>query len=142
MSRIKLNLVLLFLAFALPTFTSCESEEYSFYEVDRIVGSWKLMEVYNENGQWIPAENAYKYTFHEDGTFISTRFSQCTTGNYHIENEEIFLEFDCSNNRMKGITSSSSTFIEEFNYEGMNVIFIPINSTCDQGCKLKFKPIN
>ena len=32
--------------------------------------------------------------------------------------------------------------IEEFDYEGNNVIFIPTYPACDKGCKLKFEPTN
>ncbi|ADF51927.1 lipocalin family protein [Zunongwangia profunda] len=147
MNKIKLNLLLLFCSCWLFVLSGCDNEEYGMYEVDRIVGSWKLVEVYNDNGdghgQWSPAENAYSYTFNEDGTFSSTRFSQCNTGNYSIQNDEIYLDFDCNNNnRTIGIGSTSSTIVEEVDYEGINVIFIPTYPACHQGCRLKFEPIN
>ncbi|MCL6217879.1 lipocalin family protein [Zunongwangia pacifica] len=138
--------MLLFCACWLLTLSGCDNEEYGMYEVDRIVGSWKLVEVYNDNnngrGVWSPAENVYSYTFNEDGTFSSTRFPQCTGGNYSIYDDEIVLDFDCNNNRTMGISSVSSTFIEEFDYDGNNVIFIPTYPACDKGCKLKFEPTN
>ncbi|WBL25752.1 lipocalin family protein [Zunongwangia sp. HGR-M22] len=127
---------------SLFTSISCDTQDYGMYEVDRIVGSWKLVEIYNDNNQWTPAENTYSYTFNEDGTFISTRFPQCTIGSYSIQDDEIYLDFDCTTNRMIGIASTSSTIVEELDYEDVNIIFTPAYSDCDQGCRLKFKPIN
>ncbi|MFC6860346.1 lipocalin family protein [Zunongwangia atlantica] len=145
MNKIKQHLLFLFCSSSLLILPSCDNEEREMYEVDRIVGSWKLVEVYSVDasghGEWTPAEYSYSYNFNEDGTFTSTRFSQCTTGNYSIYTDELALDFECTSTGM-GIASASSTYIEEFDYEGNNVIFIPTYPACDQGCRLKFEPAN
>ncbi len=149
MNKIKQHLLFLFCSGLFLVLPSCDSEEHNMYEVDRIVGSWKLVEIYSENasgeGQWTPAVNSYSYTFNENGTFTSTRFSQCTTGNYSVYSGELALDFECSNNGISTMSISNtaaSSYIEEFDYEGSNVIFIPTYPACDQGCRFKFEPTN
>lgn len=110
-----------------------------------IIGTWKLIEIYNDsgdgNGRWNSVEDGYTYNFSANGEFTSTRFSECGNGNYSIVSNELSLDFDCEG-FTAGIENPDGIFIELFTFESNYVILTPTYLTCIEGCGWKFKKIN
>ena len=71
----KLLILILSILFSL---TSCSRDEVNTHS-KRILGTWKLIETYGSDGgsspQWTTVSNGYTYTFGNDGTLISDRFT-------------------------------------------------------------------
>ena len=109
-----------------------------------LVGKWKLTETFNSDGgtppEWTAIDNGYTYSFHQDGSFTSNRFSECTHGTYTLEANLLKLDFGCTD-FTSGIESPKGTFIEEINFEKEFVILIPTYLTCFEGCKYKFEKL-
>lgn len=132
---------------AVISFTSCsENENQLRNDNDRkIIGQWQLIEVYESNGgsinQWNSVDNGYLYTFNINGTFTSSRFSECSTGNYSITDNLLTLDYDCLNFDT-GIESPAGTFVESYNFENDVLILVPTYMTCDEGCGWKFSKIS
>lgn len=110
-----------------------------------LIGTWKLIEVYNNPGygpgSWNSVENGYTYTFYTFGQFTSTRFSECSSGNYAVTSDEVALNFGCDG-FTTGIESPAGTFIEQLTFESNTVIFNPTYLSCAEGCGWKFEKIN
>lgn len=131
---------------AMISFSSCTEDENQLRtQNDRKVnGQWQLIEVYESNGgsinQWNTVENGYLYTFNADGTFTSSRFSECSSGNYIVTDTLLTLEYGCPN-FSTGIESPAGTFIESYSFENDELILVPTYMTCDEGCGWKFSKV-
>jgi len=127
------------------TILSCSNEDEKVENVNSIVGTWKLIEIYNDpgdgSGSWNSVENGYSYKFAVNGEFTSTRFSECSSGNYSINSNELTLNFDCDG-FTAGIENPEGTFIENYGFESNTVILVPTYLNCDEGCGWKFEKIN
>lgn len=136
------NLILLFSL--ILSFSSCSQNGEEKINDNSIVGTWKLIEVYSSDGgsnpQWKPVENGYTYTFNIDGTFTSTRFSECSVGKFELNNSTLTLRFDC-NGFTTGLESPVGTFIENFNKNNNEIILKPTYLNCIEGCGNKFQKI-
>ena len=123
--------------------TSCNSDDTNKQD-NNIIGTWKLIETYGSDGgnnpQWTLVNNGYMYTFNENGSFTSNRFSECSEGNYSISANNLTLDYSCSNFDT-GIETTAGTFLEEYSFEGTNIILTPTYLTCIEGCKFKFQKI-
>lgn len=123
----------------------CNKEDDNTEQEKSIVGNWQLIEIYSNpgagSGNWNSVENGYTYSFSANGEFTSTRFSECSTGTYSIESNELSLDFDCDG-FTTGIESPEGTFIEQLTFETKDLILKPTYLNCIEGCGWKFKKIN
>ncbi|MDB9874548.1 hypothetical protein OAC97_04760 [Flavobacteriaceae bacterium] len=131
---------------AIVSLTSCIEDENQLRSEDdlKIQGQWQLIEVYESNGgninQWNSVENGYLYTFNTDGTFTSSRFTECSTGNYSLTDTLLTIDYDCPNFNT-GIESPAGTFVESYSFENNELILVPTYMTCDEGCGWKFSKV-
>lgn len=105
-----------------------------------INGSWLLTEIYESDGiigSWKEVENGFVYTFNNDMTFTSTRFTECTYGTYSTTNQVLTLMFGCEGFDT-GIENPPGTFIENMDFDGKDLILSPSYMNCDEGCGYKF----
>ena len=123
--------------------TGC-SEEKNEQQNNSIYGTWKLIELYQSDGgsnpQWTTVDVAYTYTFNNDGTFSSTRFTECTSGTYDKSNNSITLDYGCDGFNT-GIELPPGTFVESYIFENANLILTPSYLNCFEGCAYKFEKI-
>jgi hypothetical protein len=78
--------------------------------------------------------NGYTYTFHQDGTFNSDIFDNCSGGTYVLDNNQIILIFDCNGL----INSYTNNYLLSDGY----LFLSPENSLCIEGCSSKFQKIS
>ena len=142
MKIIKLSLLMIL---SLAFFTSCNNDDENTGEDNSIVGTWKLIEIYNDPGDgagsWNSVDNGYLYKFFENGQFTSTRFSECSSGSYSMNSTELTLDFDCDG-FTTGIEDPEGTFVENYTFESNRIIFVPTYLNCIEGCGWKFEKIN
>lgn len=123
----------------------CSNDDENIKTEKSIIGNWKLIEIYNDpgdgSGSWNSVDNGYIYNFSENGQFSSTRFSECSTGNYTIDSNQLTLDFDCDG-FTTGIEEPEGTFIENYTFESNTVIFVPTYLNCIEGCGWKFEKVN
>ncbi len=123
----------------------CSNDDENIKEENSIVGTWKLIEIYNDTGDgsasWDSVENGYTYSFSLNGEFTSTRFSECSTGNYSMNSNKLTLDFNCDG-FTTGIENPEGTFIEDYTFESTRIILVPTYLSCDEGCGWKFEKIN
>ena len=131
---------LIFILTTLISLSSCHIDDND----NSIIGTWYLIEIYSSDGgsnaQWTSATNSYIYQFMENGSFISNRFSECTTGTYTIENDKLILNFGCEG-FTTGIESPQGTFIEQMRFENGYLILKPTYLNCIEGCGWKFNKL-
>lgn len=134
----------MYLILSIFFFTTGCSEEEAKPKEDFIYGTWKLIEIYQSDGssnpQWTNVDSGYTYTFNNDGTFSSTRFSECTSGTYEVSSNSITLDYSC-NGFDTGIENPPGTFVENYFFENNNLIIIPSYLHCIEGCNYKFEKI-
>lgn len=127
----------------LLSLASC-SDDDTKSQNENILGTWKLIETYGSDGgsnpQWRPVDNGYTYTFNNDGTFSSTRFTECTTGTYGVSNSTIILDYGCAGFDT-GVENPAGTFVENYSYENGNIILTPSYMNCIEGCAYRFEKI-
>jgi hypothetical protein len=123
----------------------CSSDDEKIEAEQSIIGTWKLIEVYLDpgdgSGNWSSVENGYTYNFLANGQFTSTRFSECSTGNYVIDSNQLTLVFDCDG-FTTGIEEPEGTFIENYTFESNTIILVPNYILCIEGCGWKFEKVN
>lgn len=137
MKKMFLILSILFL------FTGCNHEDPKQQE-NSIYGTWKLIEIYQGDGgsnpQWTTVNSGYTYTFNNDGTFSSTRFTECNSGTYVMSSDLITLKYNC-NGFDTGIENPPGTFAESYIFKNTNLILTPSYLNCIEGCDYKFEKI-
>ena len=120
------------------------SEEETKQQEQSIYGTWKLIEIYQSDGgsnpQWSNVDTSYTYTFNKDGTFSTTRFTECTQGTYDKSNNSITLDYRC-NGFNTGIENPPGTFVERYIFENAHLILTPSYLNCFEGCDYKFEKI-
>ncbi|MBE8725910.1 lipocalin family protein [Flavobacterium hungaricum] len=116
---------IILLLFVIILQLSCSNDRENGTKENGIVGTWKLSEGYVGDGtvntKWIAINNGYTYTFKNDGTFTSTRFNDCQSGNYTLETNLLTLDFDCAG-FTTGIENTPGTFIENYKMEKGKII--------------------
>lgn len=137
---LKLGMIFCFVL----TISGCSNDDENIKDENSIVGTWKLIEVYDDpgdgSGSWNSVENGYTYNFSLNGQFTSTRFSECNSGNYSINSNELTLDFDCDG-FTTGIEDPEGTFIENYTFELNRIILVPTYLNCTEGCGWKFEKI-
>lgn len=119
-------------------FYSCTQDS----ENSDLNGKWKLSEAYISAGgpqYWVDVENGEEIEFFESGTFNSDRFNECTTGSFSIEQNELLLEYSCS--EFNPISENENGFITykleiHSNYFVLTPTSGPI---CIEGCSYKYQ---
>ena len=135
MKNMFLILTMLFL------YTGCNEEDTKQQEKS-IYGTWQLIEIYQSGGgsnpQWTAVNIGYTYTFKDDGTFSSTRFTECTSGTYKTSTNSITLDYSCDGFDT-GIESPPGTFVENYMFENNNLTLTPSYLNCVESCDYKFE---
>ena len=119
------NLILIFTILLL----SCSNDDNKPQE-NPLKGTWKLIETYSSDGgsnpQWTSVENGYTYTFNSNGTYSSTRFSECSTGEYTITDSTATL-YDISGNPVKSKTPFDGKMNVEKVKAGLYILVVTTN---------------
>jgi len=107
-----------------------------------IIGTWQLAESFIDigdgSGDWMSVDDGYEYKFTSNNEFTSNRFSECTSGTYSINMNQITLDFGCEG-FSTGIESPDGTFIEQYSFDSNDLILRPTYVTCVEECGLKFR---
>lgn len=115
--------------------TGCSEGEAEQQE-NSIYGTWKLIETYGSDGgnnpQWTSIVDGYTYTFNDDGTIISDRFT-CNGGYTLISSNQVTINFNC--------VDSQFNLMYTYSFENQNLILTPDLSNCDEGCGEKYEKI-
>lgn len=133
MKQIILILTLIFLT------SSCSNDDKKL-DTSNIVGTWKHYEEY-DNFKWNKVKDGYTYTFNANGTFKSTRFTECITGKYSVVSDKLTLDYDCDEFTTQA-ESPAGTFIENYKLETGYIYLSPTYLSCFEGCGSKFKKIS
>ena len=122
-------------------FYSCTRDNPQNFEKSDLNGKWKLSEAYISAGgpqYWVDVENGEEIEFFNNGIFNSDRFSECTTGSFSIEQNEILLEYGCS--AFNSISQNENGFITyKFEFYSNYFVLTPTSGpTCIEGCSYKY----
>jgi len=127
-------------------FTGCSEEETKQQE-NSIYGTWKLIEVYSNigNGEnsWNEVDVGYTYTMNIDNSFLSTKYNECNSGKFEIDNAKntISFIFDCLS--FYPCVNQSNSCIEYFSFQEEKLILSASYQDCDEGCpQFKFEKIS
>ncbi|WP_217900268.1 lipocalin family protein [Lutibacter agarilyticus] len=122
----------------------CDNDDSNDNEKS-IVGTWQLIEIYSDigdgKGKWNSIENGYKYEFDSENRFTSDRFSECQSGTYTLNENELILDYDCDG-FTAGIETPEGTFVERITFESDKLIINPTYLMCVEGCEWKFQKID
>ncbi len=108
-----------------------------------IIGNWKLVEASISSGgpQYLVAvENGEEFNFLSTGIFISNRSSECTSGIFSIESNELILKYDCDG-FITGVENPEGAITYTITYESNYLILIPTSVICTEGCSYKYEKI-
>ena len=107
-----------------------------------ITGTWILTEAYISAGgpqYWVDVEDGETIRLSEDGTFTSDRFTDCDTGDFSVQEDELTLEYACeefesvSQNEEGLITYRLELFSDYF-------LLTPTSGPiCVEGCSYKYE---
>jgi hypothetical protein len=131
---------LFFIPVLIFTLLSCSKSDNDNSIEPSVVGKWKQIELYNSDGgsspNWHTVTNGYTIEFLSNGTFNSTKHTECSTGKYTISSiNEITLTYDCTNFTNKYIEKQE-------NLTNAQLILKPAYMNCDEGCSVKFTKVN
>lgn len=116
-----------------------ENQDLSLLNVS-ILGNWKLVEAYISAGgpqYWINIENGEEITFLSNGSFSSNRFSECTTGVFSIESNELILDYNCSG-FITEFENPEGAITYKLAFESNTLILTPTSVICIEGCSYKY----
>lgn len=110
-----------------------------------IYGKWQLVAQWYGNALedeeddtpfiWQPVANGETYQFNPNGSFSkSGEPSVNCQGRYEYNSSQALLSIICETN--------DNPYEYKTEWENNNMILIPTNGTCIEGCKFKFKKIN
>ncbi|OBQ56416.1 hypothetical protein JJL45_13680 [Tamlana sp. s12] len=122
---------------------NCEkSNEPLISEETLIVGKWELTEAYISAGgpqYWIDVENGHDINFLENGTFTSSRFTECTTGNFSINENKLLLKYNCQDFHSESENEQGYiTYDLEF-YSDYFIVSPTSGPICNEGCSYKYQ---
>ncbi len=123
-------------------FYSCTSDNPSDLENSYLIGKWKLSEAYISAGgpqYLVEIEDGEEIEFFQSGTFNSDRYTECTTGNFSLEHDELRLEYSC--NEFNPIAENENGIITykletHSNYFALTPTSGPI---CIEGCSYIYR---
>ena len=129
-----------FLSILILGLLSCGSDDRTM-GTSGLVGQWKLTEAFISAGgpqYWVDIENGEEFTFFENGTFSSNKFSECTTGIFSTDQNGLSLQYDCDgfDPKSENIDGFITFDLElETNYFIVTPTSGPI---CIEGCSYKY----
>lgn len=106
-----------------------------------ILGKWQLVEASISSGgpqYWVTIENGEEFTFSSDGSFVSDRFSECTTGDFSVESNELLLNYNC-NGFTTEYENSEGAITYKITFESNYLLLTPMSVLCIEGCSYKYK---
>lgn len=88
---------------------------------------------------WVAIENGEDIDFFENGMFSSTRFSDCTTGSFSVEQDILSLRYNCDG--FESIAENQDGFITyDLKFEAGSFIATPTSGPiCIEGCSYKYQ---
>jgi len=107
-----------------------------------VAGKWKQTEAYISSGgpqYWVNVDNGEEIEFFNDGTFSSNRFTECTVGNFSIEENKLLLEYNCNGfNTQSENEEGFITYELEF-YSNYFILTPTSGPICIEGCSYKYQ---
>jgi len=131
---------------ALLFFVACDktADEPITPDESLMVGKWKLTAAYISSGgspYWVDTENGVEIEFFENGTFSSNRFTECTTGNFWIEENKLLLEYTCSGFHAESENEEGFITYNLTLYSGYFILTPTSGPICIEGCSYKYQSI-
>ncbi len=125
----------------IPVLYSCSSDIPKEFENTDLIGKWKLSEAYISAGgpqDWVAVEDGEELVLFENGTFTSSRYSECTTGTWSTEQIGLILDYNC-----EGFESESENedglITYNLKFESGYFIATPTSGPiCIEGCSYKY----
>ena len=130
---------IIYLAALFFCFSSCSKSDTTTTNPS-IIGKWKQTELYTSNGgsspAWQTIANGYEIELLSNGTFTSTKYSECATGTFSLSAaNEVNMVYNCA-----GFMNSYVEKVETIT--GSQLILRPTYLNCDEGCSVKFEKVN
>ena len=122
-------------------FIGCEEETVEQNETS-IYGTWQLVEAWvvdGVDGKWVSVEEGYLYELKPSKAFESTRYEECKTGTFQIENDSLIFIYDCP--QFNPCEKGNSRCVEKFEKKGDIIVMTPTYQNCAEGCGRKFKKV-
>lgn len=129
-----------YLAILFFSVISCSKNYDVKTTLPNVAGKWKQIEFYNSNGgsnpSWNVVANGYTIEFFSNGTFSSSKLTDCSTGKYVVSTtNEISMNYNC--------VSFTNNYVEKIEtITNSQLILKPNYLNCDEGCSVKFERIN
>ena len=130
--------------------TGCEKEKETDPQENSIYGTWQLIKRTSNNSDgspndWVSVSNGYSITFEEDLSYKSEinplDCNEIYSSTFEIrkesENKVLEIEITCTNPNLVFRSKSNYSFIDS-----NNLILIPTEPACDEGCKSLYSKIN
>ncbi|MFT5231833.1 MAG: hypothetical protein ACI836_001018 [Saprospiraceae bacterium] len=140
MKIVKLSLLIILGAML---FTRCINDDMpKMADASSILGNWKQTEAFISSGgpqYWVDIENGEEINFFEDRTFSSDRYSECSNGNFVIEENKLILEYSCL--EFNPIAENEDGLITyDLELYNDNFILTPTSGPlCIEGCSYKYQ---
>lgn len=124
--------------------TSCdESDTIALDSENPILGTWKMVEASSSIGgpQIIQQiEDGEEFIFKADGTFSTTRWQECTTGNFLITEDLLTLNYGCEGFKT-GAENDRGALTYLIRFGSDSFILVPTSVICTDGCSYTYKKI-
>jgi hypothetical protein len=109
---------------------------------NQIIGEWQISEALWWPNPWTTVPDGYTYTFSRDGSFTSTRFTECGNGTYNIAGDELSLIFGCADFNV-WFESPNNAFVYKIEFEDLTTATLtPIIPQCIEVCVNRFTKIS
>lgn len=107
-----------------------------------LIGEWKMTESYISDGgskYWQDANNGETIQFYENKKFVSNRFNACDTGIFSIKENELALNYMCSEfNSESENEDGFITFTIDL-YANYFILTPTSGPICVEGCSYKYE---
>lgn len=120
-----------------------EGEKELVVDESQIIGSWKLVEASISAGgpQYLQeVENGEVFEFLDNGKFSSSKYDECTEGNFSIESSELSLMYDCDGFNPQ-VQNPDGAITYEITLGPDYFILAPTSVMCVEGCSYKYKKV-
>ena len=107
-----------------------------------LTGEWKLTEAFISAGgpqYWVDVEDGEEFVFFDNGIFSSSKYSECTTGLFSIEQNKLLLDYNCKG--FESMSENEDGFITyDLKFESDYFIATPTSGPiCIEGCSYKYQ---
>lgn len=124
-------------------FMACnKSDEPIAVDQYLISRKWQQTKAYISAGgpqYWIDVENGEEIEFFNNGTFTSDKFSDCLTGNFSIENNTLYLKYNCTGFHTEAENEDGFiTYTIDF-YSDYFILTPTSGPICTEGCSSKYE---